>query len=109
LLTLTNTPVFDDCYPTDATLVQLKNISANIQPNPVNDEAIVNFTLPVPTKIEVGVYDLLGRKLRTILPFQELANGEFSEIFSVRELPNGMYLIHFQSDSGVHSIKFIKQ
>ncbi|MBK9018050.1 MAG: T9SS type A sorting domain-containing protein [Saprospiraceae bacterium] len=109
LLTLSDTPVYDDCSPLDATEVQAKNIFVTVQPNPANDEVVVNFTLPAPTKIEVGVYDLLGRKLRTILPFQELPNGEFSENLSVRSLPNGMYLIHFQSDSGVNSIKFIKQ
>ncbi len=36
-------------------------------PNPFNANTIIKFTLPAPEKAELAVYDLLGRRIRTLI------------------------------------------
>ena len=78
-------------------------------PNPFNSETVIEFNLPQFSEIELAVYDVSGREIKTILSGQ-LPPGAYSEKWngtdnSGNAVASGVYFIRLQS--GQYS-KFIK-
>ena len=70
-------------------------------PNPTDD--IVHISTPNETINQINVYDITGRLLKS-----QNGNNE-SEIISLQELPNAMYLMEVKTQQGSKTIKIIKQ
>ncbi|MCK4813513.1 MAG: T9SS type A sorting domain-containing protein, partial [Candidatus Marinimicrobia bacterium] len=67
-----------------------------IYPNPFNPETTIRYTLTAPGEVEMTVYDIRGRTVRTLFnKFQE--TGEHSIIFHASDLPSGVYVCRLQS------------
>jgi len=69
-------------------------------PNPFNPTTYISFTLPEQQKIELTVYDVLGREV------WKLANGVFDEgshsvQFDAINLPNGRYFYQLKTGSDI--------
>ena len=62
-------------------------------PNPFNPITIINYTLPINSEISVGIYDLNGRKVTT------LVNG-----FK----PAGYHTLHWDGSPHASGIYFVK-
>jgi hypothetical protein len=44
-------------------------------PNPFTSEAVIRFDVPVPARVELRVYDVRGRLVRSLEPGRTLAPG----------------------------------
>ena len=59
-------------------------------PNPFNPQTRLSFTLPQSEMVNLGVYDLSGRRVAALLN-ERMEPGEHSEIFDGTALPSGLY------------------
>lgn len=69
-------------------------------PNPFNPETKIEFTLPRSGYIELTVFDLMGRKVRTLIE-RTMASGDHTVNFNSEELPSGTYIYRLKTSSGV--------
>ncbi|SMO91415.1 Por secretion system C-terminal sorting domain-containing protein [Gracilimonas mengyeensis] len=67
-------------------------------PNPFNPATKIGFTLPSATHISLIVYDLLGRKVATLLDEKKQA-GHFTVQFDAGPLSSGIYLYQMKTDN----------
>jgi hypothetical protein len=71
-----------------------------IGPNPFNAEARIRFDVPTATRVRIGVYDLQGRVVRTVVD-RELAAGAYDMPLRARdaagELATGIYFVRMDS------------
>jgi len=59
-------------------------------PNPFNSGTRIDYTLPQKTKVEITVYDILGRKVDKILNTTQ-EQGRYSVVFDGHNLSSGHY------------------
>ena len=65
-------------------------------PNPFNNVARTSFTLNRTAAIDLGLYDLLGRRVKTVAE-GSFAPGVHEAVLDLRELPTGVYLLRLES------------
>lgn len=68
-------------------------------PNPFNATARVSFELSRAQYVQLTVFDLLGREVRT-LENGQMAAGRHQVVFEAEALPSGVYLLHLSTPSG---------
>ncbi len=81
-------------------------------PNPFNPETTLAFSLPKPGKTTLTIYNVLGRKIRTLLN-RTVAAGQHRVQWdgrddSGREAASGLYLVRLRSGNQVASRKIVK-
>jgi len=69
-------------------------------PNPFNPSTQINFGLPESGTVKLQVFDLLGRKVMTLIDGTMQA-GRQSITFDASNLPSGMYLYRLETSSNV--------
>lgn len=69
-------------------------------PNPFNPETKIEFTLSRSGYIELTVFDLMGRKVRTLIE-KTMASGDHTVNFNSGELPSGTYIYRLKTSFGV--------
>lgn len=75
-------------------------LSANY-PNPFNPATVITFHLPERTDVSLSVYDLLGRKVATLVDGTAKQAGEHSVLFDASALSSGIYLYRLQTGSHI--------
>ncbi len=60
-------------------------------PNPFNPSTVIGFQLPVDSRVDLQVYDMLGRQVATLASGQMNA-GRHSVTFNAENLASGMYI-----------------
>ncbi len=75
-------------------------------PNPFNPSTTIKFDLPKDGVVELGVYDILGRKITTLI--NEYRNaGSYEHSFNASSLASGIYLYRIQINDFVSAKKMI--
>ncbi len=59
-------------------------------PNPFNQSTVITFTLPEASEVHLDIYDILGRRVRSLVNGHRTA-GENRVVFDAGELPSGVY------------------
>ncbi len=68
-------------------------------PNPFNPETKINFTIPAEGFVTLGVFNILGKEVATLVQARRPA-GTYSVRFDSRDLPSGVYFYRLEfSDS----------
>ncbi|MFT7552696.1 MAG: hypothetical protein ACI9BV_003022, partial [Rhodothermales bacterium] len=75
-------------------------------PNPFNPRTQISYQLPEGSKVQIVVYDMLGRVVETLVDRAQPA-GTFTVSFDAGDLPSGLYLYRMTAGSFVHSRKMI--
>ena len=75
-------------------------------PNPFNPATSISFVLPQAANVSLAVYDVIGRKVATLVDGQ-LASGTHNVSFNAASLPSGMYLYRLSTPNGVMTQKMI--
>ena len=80
-------------------------------PNPFNSKTAINYTLSRDSMIDITVYDISGRKVKTLLNKWQIkgdykikwdANGQKGE-----DLPSGMYFYQLKTENFVKNKRMI--
>ena len=59
-------------------------------PNPFNPSTMINYQLPINSRVTLTVYDVIGREVRTIVDSHQSA-GNYTIQFDGSALPSGVY------------------
>jgi hypothetical protein len=81
------------------------SISQNF-PNPFNPTTRIKFALPKTALTKIIVYDLIGRKIRTLIN-KELKGGYYEISFDANNLPSGVYFYRIQAGSFIATKKLL--
>ncbi|MCS7212140.1 MAG: choice-of-anchor Q domain-containing protein [Chloroherpetonaceae bacterium] len=60
-------------------------------PNPFNPTTVISYELPVATEVRLEVFDMLGRRVATLVNARQEA-GRYQVSFNASELTSGLYL-----------------
>jgi flagellar hook assembly protein FlgD len=78
-------------------------------PNPFNPQTKIDFALPASSNVRLEVYDLLGRRISTLVdgPYQP---GRYSVIWNGKDaagspVASGVYFYRLTTDAGVQQEK----
>lgn len=66
-------------------------------PNPFNPTTQINFTLPQAQEVTINVYDMLGRKVATIVERENFSAGENMVTFDANNLSSGVYIYSLEA------------
>jgi ligand-binding sensor domain-containing protein len=80
-------------------------------PNPFNPSTTISFTLPASGKANLTVYDITGRKVRTIFSGQ-MSAGVHSAVWNGRDekgraVSSGVYISRLESGKSAHAVKML--
>lgn len=69
-------------------------------PNPFNPTTTVNFTLAAASTVQLGLHDITGREVKSILNGAVLGEGAHSQTVNADGLPSGRYFLVLQTAAG---------
>jgi endo-1,4-beta-xylanase len=69
-------------------------------PNPFNPATRINFTIPADSRVQLHIFDLLGRKVRNVLD-ERLAAGTHSLLISADGLQSGTYFYQIKVEERI--------
>ena len=75
-------------------------------PNPFNPTTTIEYDVPMRSVVNISVYDVLGRKVKTLVDGVERP-GSYSVTFDAASLPSGVYLCRMSAGSFWQSIKIV--
>jgi hypothetical protein len=65
-------------------------------PNPFNPSTTINYSLPVEGDVNLKIYDILGREIRTLINNETKSAGQYTIYFNAQNLPSGIYIYRLQ-------------
>lgn len=75
-------------------------------PNPFNAATVIRFALPEPQDVRLTVYDLLGRKIQTLVE-EYMQAGIHAIAFDASDLSSGIYFCRLQSGDMVETRRMV--
>ena len=81
-------------------------LSISVFPNPASGKSFINYTLAIPARVSIDVYDVLGNKLKQLINADEDA-GEHIASFDASKLANGVYLLQIHAGNQMQSQKIV--
>ncbi|MFC1585671.1 sugar-binding protein [Fibrobacterota bacterium] len=74
-------------------------------PNPFRSTTRIAFSIGEPQRVELSVYDLMQRKVLTVLDNQEMSAGRHDVSFNAESLSSGIYFYRLTREDGASIIK----
>ena len=78
-------------------------------PNPIHDEAMLQYTLEKEERISINAYDINGRIAKTILSNQAQSAGIQKQQMNLADLKSGTYIICISNGDGNMEVKIVKE
>jgi hypothetical protein len=80
-------------------------VALSAAPNPFSESAVIAFTLPRDAVVDLGVYDLAGRRIATIARGETLPRGSYTRSWNGRAAggavaPAGLYVVRLETSAG---------
>jgi len=75
-------------------------------PNPFNPSTSIEYALPQKSRVQLDVYDVLGRKVMTLVDKYEVA-GKYKVEFNAAKLASGVYFYRLQAGSFTKTMKLL--
>ena len=98
--------------PTIVNINDLKSSTSKIYPlipNPVDEFTVAGFYLEKGQVLNIAIYDINGKKIRTLRKSEFFNTGENSINFSTKNLTAGLYILQIQGNDLQLNQKFVKQ
>ncbi|MEN8192212.1 MAG: FG-GAP-like repeat-containing protein [Bacteroidota bacterium] len=76
-------------------------------PNPFNPTTTIRFGLPSEAKVNLVIYDILGRVVTRLIDNQSMAAGFYNKHFDASRLASGAYIYRLQADQKVEVKKML--
>ncbi len=80
----------------DPHVVSITSAVSQNFPNPFNSSTIIDFTLATTQKVDLRIYDALGRLVTTLVS-GELDQGDHYAVWNVKDFPSGVYFYRLQA------------
>ncbi len=77
-------------------------------PNPVNSSVTIDYTLPTTTRITRTLTNAEGQTLAETIGAEPETAGRHQISVDMNSIPIGVYLLHFQTDTGRQSVRLVK-
>jgi hypothetical protein len=107
---LNGSPMADDeaSVITNTPVLATKSFNLEVYPNPTSSSVNIDFLLQGDEKIEIGLYDVNGRLLSTLVN-EFLTEGYHNQTFQLNNmnLKSGIYLVVFKSKADLVTKKLI--
>lgn len=84
---------------TEAELPQKVSLAQNY-PNPFNPSTTIKFELANSNRVSLEVFDMLGRKIYTLINNEIKSSGRHSVLFEAQGLPSGVYIYQLRLEDG---------
>jgi poly(3-hydroxybutyrate) depolymerase len=75
-------------------------------PNPFNPTTTIEYSIPERTIVKIIVFDILGRKISTLINEVKEA-GDYRLEFNAAYLPSGVYFYRIETDEFIQTKKFL--
>lgn len=75
-------------------------------PNPFNSETVIRYSIPLLSRVQITVYDILGIKINTLID-EEKPAGTYKLNWDSVDLPSGVYFYRIKSGDFVQTKKMI--
>ncbi|MFH1197744.1 MAG: glycosyl hydrolase [bacterium] len=75
-------------------------------PNPFNPTTVISYQLPIPSKVQLKVYDVLGREVASIVNDEQHA-GFYKRRFDANGLSSGVYFYRLKANDLSITKKFV--
>ena len=82
--------------PGDPNDVPQPNVTLHAYPNPFNPETAISYQLLAASRINLSVYDIMGREVAKLVDGYEQA-GMHEIIFDAKNLVNGVYFVRLKA------------
>ena len=82
-------------------------LTISIKPNPLRQQAIIEYNLPSTTTIQMTLVDIQGKSVRQLLDNVVQEAGQHQLTFNADNLPKGMYLVTLQTPEHIETRKMI--
>jgi chitodextrinase len=73
-------------------------------PNPFNPVTVIRYSLDVNSRVELTIYDILGRKITTLFSGLQTA-GWREQTWDASGLPSGVYICRLRTDTGRNEMR----
>jgi PKD repeat protein len=87
---------------TGITGTSLNPAQLTVSPNPFNDMMNITYQLPVSCKVELTIYDLLGKKVATVNSLN-MNQGAQVQSYDASRLKSGSYIVQLKASTGAVS------
>jgi ligand-binding sensor domain-containing protein len=77
----------------------------NVFPNPIINQATIQFTLNSSQNVRLGVYDINGRLVQSIIQNKIQPEGKLLYNFKKEQLTSGIYLVKLELENSVQTVK----
>jgi hypothetical protein len=74
-------------------------------PNPASGNITIEYTLKEKAVSQLEIYNLIGKKIFTLISNKYEQEGRHQETFDVSNLPNGLYIVRFSSGNFSKTVK----
>jgi len=75
-------------------------------PNPFNAQTNIGYDVPKNVRVNLGVYDVLGRKVSNLVDAQKMP-GTYYQIFDANQLPTGVYFYRMNAGEFTETKKML--
>jgi YVTN family beta-propeller protein len=75
-------------------------------PNPFNPITYIRYELSIPNKVELKVFDFLGREVASLVNEEKIA-GRYECVFDGSEFPSGVYFYRLVVDNHIQTKRFV--
>jgi type IX secretion system substrate protein/uncharacterized protein DUF5689/VCBS repeat protein len=105
--TLSVTFVNDILVGVDDQTIPNKFYADQNYPNPFNPSTTIKFGLPAESVVDLRIYDVLGREVRSIVNGQSLKAGTYSYVFDASNIASGTYIYRLTTGNNVVTKKML--
>ncbi len=76
-------------------------------PNPSNNEAVIQFSMPAGANLKISVYNILGVHITTIVDNESYAAGKHSVKWNTSDVNSGLYFCKLEAGKTSQTLKMI--
>jgi len=85
--------------------IDIRNADFTIFPNPASTNISASYTLTRVSEVNMIIYDLLGKKVKSLISKEEQPVGSYKRSFEIAGLKSGVYFVQISFGSNTKTVK----